>query len=436
MKLQGNMKVENGRLTIAGADLRELADEYSTPLYIMDQAHFEAKARTFLDNFKSNLFEARVIYASKAFLNMYIAGLAESLGLFIDVVSGGELYTALEAEVDPKKIYFHGNNKTPDEIVMAITSKVGTIVVDGHMEGNFLIDFAKDLERDVDVLLRVNPEIEADTHKFIQTTKEDSKFGESIYEDKTMDLIKRLAEAENINFKGIHCHIGSQIFDEDSFFTEAKAMLAYAKEIEKNIGKQLEEVNLGGGFGVYYSQGDKPLDFESFLKKYIKLIEDEIQAQGLKLKTVSIEPGRSLINSAGSTLYTVGWIKEKENSNSFVFIDGGMTDNLRPALYDAVYEAALPERFEEKAEEAYKVAGKCCESGDILIQEAFLPRPNPGDLLLISGTGAYNYSMSSNYNRIVKPAVVFIKNGVATVAVEREDYSDLIRNDRKYNGGN
>ena len=432
MKLHGTMKIENNQLLIGDVSVEQLRAEHGTPLYIIDQKHFKDQANIFLDNFHSEKFQTHISYASKAFSNLYILGLAKETGLYLDVVSGGELYTALAAGYDPAKISLHGNNKLPEELEMALKNNVGRIIVDHHTEFLVLSALAAQKQKKVKVSLRVNPGIEADTHKYIQTTKEDSKFGMSIADPATCLLLQEMNSDPWLELEGIHCHIGSQILNKDFFFQEAAAMFSFARKLSDDYSIKVREINLGGGFGVYYTKEDKPFDYAEFLTEYIVKIERIIAELNLIIEIVSIEPGRSLINASGSTLYTVGAVKQPYQGKPFIFVDGGMTDNPRPALYQAEYEACLANRMQEEPTENYRIAGKCCETGDILIEDVALPQADPGDLLLIPGTGAYNYAMSSNYNRIPRPAVVFVENGRSHLAVKRETYEDLIRNDQKY----
>ncbi|HHU52797.1 MAG TPA: diaminopimelate decarboxylase [Clostridiaceae bacterium] len=432
MKLHGTMKIENNQLLIGDVSVEQLRAKYGTPLYIIDQTHFAEQANVFLTNFRSEKFQTHISYASKAFSNLYILGLAKELGLFLDVVSGGELYTALSAGYNPEKISFHGNNKLPEELEMVLANDIGRIIVDHYTEYSLLSALAAEKQKKVKVLLRINPGIEADTHKYIQTTGKDSKFGMSIADPVTYVLLKDMNSDPWLELEGIHCHIGSQILDKEFFFREAAAMFSFARNLLDDYSIIVREINLGGGFGVYYTKEDQPFDYAEFLAEYIVEIERIITELDLTIDTVSIEPGRSLINASGSTLYTVGAVKQPYQGKPFVFVDGGMTDNPRPALYQAKYEACLANRMQDEVTDNYRVAGKCCETGDILIQDIALPQAEPGDLLLIPGTGAYNYAMSSNYNRIPRPAVVFVENGQSHLAVKRETYEDLIRNDQKY----
>lgn len=429
MKFFGTMEAIDNELYIGGVSVSKLRKNFGTPLYVIDEEDFKNKVNTFLENFKSEKFETRVIYASKAFTNLYMSNLVSELGLFVDVVSGGELYTALEGGVSSEKIYYHGNNKLYDELDFAIEENVGTIVLDNEYEYEMISDLAQSFGRKVSILLRVNPGIEAKTHKYIQTAKDDSKFGMSIFNENTIKLIENIKNNENIDFKGIHCHIGSQVFDEKFFFASAKAMIEFAYDIKKKFDINIREINLGGGFGVYYTREDNPFNLGKFLNKYIENIESTLEELNFKIEIISIEPGRSLINNSGSTIYTVGGIKETITGKKYLFIDGGMNDNLRPALYQAKYEGALANKIEDKEEIEYTIAGKLCETGDVLIENLMLPEANPGDILIIPSTGAYTYSMSSNYNRIGRPSVVFVENKECKLAVKRESYEDLIRND-------
>ena len=429
MKFFGNMEEKNNELHIGGVGVERLREKFGTPLYVIDEKYFKDKAQIFLDNFKSKNFETRVIYASKAFTNLYMANLVSELGLYTDVVSGGELYTALKGGVNPQKIYYHGNNKLYEELELAIESNVGTIVIDNENEYELISEFAKKDKVKVSVLLRVNPGIEAETHKYIQTAKDDSKFGMSIFNEKTKSLIKEMKEDEFVDLKGIHCHIGSQVFDEKFFFASSDAMIQFAYDVEKDFDLNIREINLGGGFGVYYTEKDNPFELSEFLKKYINIIEGKLKSLQFNVEIISIEPGRSLINNAGSTIYTVGSVKETITGLKYVFVDGGMTDNPRHALYEAEYEAGIANKICDEVAYEYTVAGKLCETGDILIENVNLPKVEIGDILIIPSTGAYTYSMSSNYNRIQRPAVVFVEDGECRLAVKGETYEDLIRND-------
>lgn len=430
MKLFGTMKInEKGNLSIGGCDTQELAKEYKTPLYVIDEDLIRENCKLFRNAFIKSGIETEVIYASKAFLNLAICRLINEEGLSLDVVSGGELYTALKAEFPVEKIYFHGNNKTSGELEMAIKSKVGRIVVDNEHELELIDEICSRLGTTADILLRVNPGIEAHTHAFIQTSKNDSKFGQSIFSEDLGAIIANLMSNKNISLKGLHCHIGSQIFEEESFYSAANVMMEFIAKLKANYGFVTEELNLGGGFGVYYSHDDTPINIQNCLKNILGLIRDQAAILNLKVPKLMIEPGRAIVANAGTTLYEVGAIKKTQGGREYIFVDGGMTDNPRTALYDAKYDALIANKAKHKGTVLYTIAGKCCESGDIIIKDIELPEASKGDILAVLCTGAYNYSMSSNYNRIPRPAVVFIRDGEAKLVVKRESYEDITRND-------
>ncbi|NLJ94283.1 MAG: diaminopimelate decarboxylase [Clostridiaceae bacterium] len=432
MKLHGTMTVKNNKLNIGGIVVNELAKEFGTPLYVFDEADFIERAHLFLDNFVSERFDTTVYYAGKTFSNLYIFGLIKELGLALDVVSEGELFTAIKAGVNPESIILHGNNKLQRELEMALDYKISRIVIDHPTEYQLLSKLCQERQQTIKVLLRINPGIEADTHAFIKTSTEDSKFGMNTADQATYTLLNEIAQDPYIDLVGIHCHIGSQVLNKKFFFEEAEIVLDFVHQIREEHNISLPEINLGGGFGVYYTSEDQPFNLETFLPTYIEIIEKKIEEYNLEIKNIAIEPGRALINDSGSLIYKIGAVKYPYRGNPYIFVDGGMSDNIRPALYGAKYEAALPNRINDEPEAVFKVAGKLCESGDVLIEEAKLPMPDQNDLLIIPAAGAYTFSMSSNYNRLPKPAVVFVNDGQAKLAVKREDYNDLIRNDLPY----
>lgn len=427
MKLFGNLNVVDNEIYLGKYSMNYLKEKYGTPLYIVDEDFFRETIRKFKNNFKSNKFNTNILYASKALLNKYIANVVCEEGISIDAVSGGEIYTILNSKMSADKIYFHGNNKLKKELEFAVDSGVGKIVIDNVSEINKLEAILKDKKKTQKVLIRFNPGIDAHTHEYIATSKNDSKFGLSIFSDDIFDVIKRVANSKYFELLGFHAHIGSQVFREESFFSEADEMINFIKKVSDK-GIRIEELNLGGGFGIYYTSEDSPFEIEGFLKRYIKKIEEFLEKNNLKIKTITIEPGRSLISNAGHTLYTAEIIKKTYGGKNFIFIDGSMNDNIRPALYGAKYEASIANKFNDNLEEVYTIAGKCCESGDIIIRDIMLPKVEEGDLILVSSTGAYNYSMSSNYNRVERPAMIFVSDEVK-VAVRRETYEDLMRND-------
>ncbi len=428
MKLLGNMNTRNGKLYINDFSMEYLRDKYKTPLYIVDETDFLDRCKEFTENFRSEVFDTEVLYASKALLNIYVAKLIKEMNMSIDVVSGGELYTVLKAGFPKDKIYFHGNNKTIEELEFALDEQIGYLVIDNEQEFANLKMLLQERDTVQKVLLRVNPGIEAHTHEYIKTSKNDSKFGESIFDKRTPALVAEISAFEKLDFRGFHAHIGSQIFDEDSFFKSAAVMMDFTQSVGKELGIKIPELNLGGGYGIYYTRTDKNFNIGRFLRKYIDYLETYNERHKIGLEKLMIEPGRSLIANSGSTLYTVGGVKQTYGKKNYIFIDGGMADNIRPALYQAEYEACLTNKMDEPIAGKYTVAGKCCESGDILIKDIRLPKPEPGDLLLVSSTGAYNYSMSSNYNRIGRPAMVFLSDK-DKLAVRRQTYEDIIRDD-------
>lgn len=430
MKLFGTMQLDAaGHLSIGGVPATELAAAHGTPLYVMDTAHIKAQCRAYKTAFTAPGAVTEVIYASKAFLNVAMVRLIQEQGLSLDVVSGGELYTAITASFPADRIFFHGNNKTSEELMMALDYGVHRIIVDNGHELELISALCKKLGKRQNILFRMNPGIDAHTHDFIQTARNDSKFGVSIYQEGLCQLIQQAVADDAVTLTGFHCHIGSQIFDEAPYFSALTVMFDFIARMRDTCGFTASELNIGGGFGVYYSQGDDPMEVTSCLTQLAEQAVIEAQARQLTVPRLMIEPGRSIVANAGTTLYRVGGIKQTYAGKQFIFVDGGMTDNPRTALYDSRYEALISPHAPEAPAETFTVAGKCCESGDVLIHGIALQRPKPGDILAIGGTGAYNYSMSSNYNRLPKPAVVFVEDGKARLAVRRETYEDLIRND-------
>ncbi len=430
MKLLASMKVNpEGVLEIGGCSALDLVKQFGTPLYVMDEGQIRKNCQEYISAFRVNYPDFTVLYASKVFLAAAMCKLVAEEGLGIDVVSGGEIYTAKKAGFPMERAYFHGNNKLPEEINLALDSGVGSFVIDNLPEIELLNTLAKAKDVKAKVLLRVSPGIDAHTHSFIKTGLIDSKFGVAISNGQAMEAIKAILQKDSLEFRGIHCHIGSQIFDLDSYTETADVMVAFMAQLQADTGVEIKELNLGGGLGIYYSDGDEPKSFTSFVENMTKAVKDNLAKHGLAFPRLLIEPGRSMVGEAGCTLYTVGTVKEIPDIKKYISVDGGMTDNPRPALYDAKYEAALANRMTDAPEEVVSIAGKCCESGDMLIKDIKLPRAKAGDILVVSATGAYNYAMSSNYNRNIKPAVVFVDKGSSRLVVKRETYDDLIRND-------
>ena len=430
MRLFGTSKInEKGSLEIGGVDTIELVNEHSTPLYVMDQTLIEETIDKMKDAFKSDRFETQIAYAGKAFLTMAMVKIVDEKGLDLDVVSEGELYTAYKAGFPMNRVHMHGNNKTARELEMAIELGINEIVIDNEDEIAKIEDICREKGKKQAVLLRIDPGIEAHTHQYIKTSGLTSKFGISLFQKNLFDIVKRINDSEFLEFKGFHTHIGSQIFQSAFFMFALDEIFKYLDRLKKELGIIVETVNMGGGFGVYYTEEDDPAPIDDVLKEVITYTEAMEIKYRIGFKTLCIEPGRSIVGNAGTTLYTVGGIKETVGGKTYVFVDGGMADNIRPALYQAQYEAAILGDMNAIPDKEVTLAGKFCESGDVLIDKVKLANPKVGDLVGITTTGAYCYSMSSNYNRFAKPAVVFVKDGKSKVVVKRETLDDLIRND-------
>ncbi|WP_416826812.1 diaminopimelate decarboxylase [Ectobacillus polymachus] len=431
MYLHGTSRInEQGHLEIGGCDTTELVKTYGTPLYVYDEAFIREKSRAFNLAFKESGFSYQVAYASKAFLCLEMGKLAKEENLSLDVVSGGELYTALEAGFPAERIHFHGNNKTEEEIRMAIDANIGCFVVDNFFELEILHDLAKESGKIVNILLRVTPGVEAHTHEYITTGQDDSKFGFGITSGQALQAMKIALLKPSFHLLGVHSHIGSQIFETNGFVRAIEILSAFLDLVRAETGEIMTILNLGGGFGIRYTDGDTPLPIVTYVKEMTDTVRKQFVSRNYPLPEIWIEPGRSIVGDAGTTLYTIGSIKEIPGIRKYVAVDGGMTDNIRPALYQASYEAMLANRANDQPAEKVSIAGKCCESGDMLIWDIVLPKVASWDVLAVSCTGAYGYSMASNYNRIPRPAVVFVKDGKAEIVVERESYADLVKNDR------
>lgn len=421
---------EAGHLTIGGCDAVGLAQTYGTPLYVMDEETIRGKLRAFRASIEE-MYEngGLVCYASKAcsFKEMYRIVMQEGCGA--DVVSGGEMYTALQAGFPADRLYFHGNNKTETELRMALEAGVGRIVVDNPTELENLSALAVQTGKTAQIYLRITPGVEAHTHAFIRTGQIDSKFGFTLENGDALRAVKAAIAAEGIALRGLHCHIGSQIFDEEPFVHAAEVMLDFLAQIRDETGVTLTELNLGGGFGIPYTENDHP----KACGEYMRLVAGAVKARaakwGLPVPFMVIEPGRSVVAQAGITLYTVGGIKEIPDVRTYVSVDGGMPDNPRYALYKSEYTCLIANKADQPADTTVTVAGRCCESGDLLQENTPLQACEPGDILAVLATGAYNYSMSSNYNRLPRPAIVMVNGDTSRVVVKAETYEDLVRND-------
>ncbi|ODG91695.1 diaminopimelate decarboxylase [Gottfriedia luciferensis] len=433
MYLHGNSRINNeGHLEIGGCDTVDLVKNYGTPLYIYDEALIESKCREFHEALRETGMKYQVAYASKAFLCVEQARLIEREGLCLDVVSGGELYTALQAGYPTEKIHFHGNNKTIEEIEEALNAKIGCFVVDNFFELEVLQALAEQRNEEVSILLRVTPGVEAHTHEYVMTGQEDSKFGFDIMSGQANEAVEVSLNSTNLKLLGVHSHIGSQIFEPDGFVHAINVLMSFLNGLKNDLGFTADILNVGGGFGIRYTSEDEPLAIAKHIEKITTIIKQQCEELDYKLPELWLEPGRSIVGEAGTTLYTIGSTKTLPSIRKYVSVDGGMTDNIRPALYGSKYEAMLANRANDENKEVVSIAGKCCESGDMLIWDCNLPVVQNKDLLAVSCTGAYGYSMANNYNRIRRPAVVFVKDGVSREVVRRETYEDLVRNDRVY----
>ena len=421
MKLHGNMSIKNNTLYIGGISCVDLANKYSTPLYVFDEDLIRENCREYRKYFKVEENNNKVAYAGKAFLTLYMCNLIKEENLCLDVVSGGELYTAHKANFPMENILFHGNNKTIDEIKMGIELGVGRFVVDNFYELDIIEEICKGKNKIQEIYFRITPGIEAHTHDYIKTGQIDSKFGFALINGDLYEAIEKLSEYKNIKLVGLHAHIGSQIFDIEPFMDEVDIMIDLIKEIKDKF-----DIDLGGGIGVYYTKEDKPKTIKEFCEAIINRAEIKCKEIGIEIPTLIIEPGRSISANAGSTLYTIGSIKDIKNVRTYVSVDGGMTDNIRPSLYKAGYECSIVNKMKYEKVNNVTVAGKCCESGDILITHANIMDIESGDILITASTGAYGYSMASNYNKIPKPAVVMVSNGESNLVCKRQTYDELL----------
>lgn len=430
MYLHGTSTINTqGHLEIGGRDVADLAKEFGTPLYIVDEALVRQRAREYVEAFKASGLKFQVAYASKAFSVMAMCAIAEQEGLSLDVVSDGELYTALQAGFPVERIHFHGNNKTPEEIEMALEAGIGCFVVDNFHELALLNAIAGEKGKKVNILLRITPGVEAHTHDYISTGQQDSKFGFDLGNGAAKQAIEQAIALPHLEVLGVHSHIGSQIFEVEGFRMAVDKVAQFAVSIRSELGLTFKVINLGGGFGIRYVEGDTPLPIREYVEAITGAIKSNFSAADFPLPEIWVEPGRSMVGDAGTTLYTIGTSKHIPGVRKYIAVDGGMTDNPRPALYQSRYEAILANRANDAAEETVSIAGKCCESGDMLIWDLELPKAESGDLLAVFCTGAYNYAMASNYNRIRRPAVVFVKDGHADLVVKRESLDNIVCND-------
>ncbi|GEM04465.1 diaminopimelate decarboxylase [Halolactibacillus miurensis] len=422
---------EKGHMVFAGRDVVELAQTFQTPLFVYNVEKIRKNAKAFVDGFKSLGVKAQVAYASKAFSSVAMLQVAKQEGLSLDVVSQGELYTAMKAGFPMEKVHLHGNNKSREELKMALEQRIGCIVIDNFHDIALLKELLVDYDGTMDVLLRVTPGIEAHTHDYILTGNEDSKFGFDL-KNQAKQAYDQIKQIDRLHLKGLHCHIGSQIFETDGFIMAVKRLYEVLVAWHVQDGFEATVLNLGGGFGIRYTDEDEPLPLDDYVSALVDEVTKEAHAHGLSLPEIWIEPGRAIVGDTAITLYEVGSKKEIPNVRNYVAVDGGMTDNIRPALYQAKYDAIIANKAHAPKTYPCSIAGKCCESGDMLIYDTLLPEVTPGDILAVFSTGAYGYSMASHYNRFTKPAVVFVEDGEAKLVVKRETYADVTQNDLSY----
>lgn len=423
---------DQGHLMIGGVDALKLAENFGTPLVVYDVAQIRKQFNALKQAFVAGQVDYAISYASKAFTSLAIYQVINELGGHIDVVSGGELYTALKAGFPTEKISFHGNNKTKDELLMAVENNVGVIILDNFHEIELLKQVLHETNKKVQVMLRITPGVSAHTHEYDQTGQEDSKFGFDVRSGQAEKAFLQVKAEEQMELIGLHAHIGSQILETEGFNLEVEKLMQLVHEWKQKYDYQPQVLNLGGGFGIRYTAKDRVIGLGTFVEQIIASVRTLAEQYQLNVPAIWVEPGRSIVGEAGYSLYTVGSRKDVPGLTPYVTVDGGMGDNIRPALYQAEYEALVAKRPAAEPVEKIHLAGRYCESGDILIDQACLPKTKPGDVIAVLATGAYGYSMASNYNRVPRPAVVFAENGQAQEVVTRETYDDLIKNDRFY----
>lgn len=434
MNTRKTLKINDaGHLEIGGADCVDLAQKFGTPLYVFDEAHIRNMMRVYRNTIENHYQgNGMVLYASKAFSCKAIYCIANEENIGIDVVSGGELYTALQAGFPAEKIYMHGNNKLDYEIQEALDAKIGCIVADSYSEIDKIDEEANKRGLCQKILLRINPGVEAHTHAFVQTATTDSKFGFSIQDGTAEDVTAYALTKKNISLEGYHCHIGSQIFEKQSFVVAVEKCMDFAAKMRKNHQYTIKTLNIGGGYGVWYTDEDRkipPEGYAEYLEALISAVKNKAQEKDMPLPFLLIEPGRSIVAEAGITLYTVGRIKDIPNVKKYVAIDGGMFDNPRYALYQSKYTPILANKATAPKNDLVSIAGKCCESGDLIAENVMLQKAQTGDILAILSTGAYNYSMAMNYNRNLIPPCILVNEGEAEYIVRPQNYEDLTRND-------
>lgn len=422
-------KIKDGILYFDGCNTLKLAEKYGTPLYVVSENEISSRCKEIRESFLDKYENTKAVYASKAFLPLAMCKIIEREGLGLDVVSGGELYTAIKAGFPVEKIEFNGNNKSIDELKMAVEYGIGIIIVDNTHELDLLEQICKEQNKKAKILFRITPGVKSNTHKYITTGTKDSKFGIPLNENIIYPAVDKAIKSEHLEFKGFHFHVGSQLHDNKSHLAALETSLALMKFTKQKYNYTITDINIGGGFGIKYTQNDNPKPLSYFIEPVMNRIEEFCSENDLERPQVIIEPGRWIIGEAGMTLYTVGTIKKIPGIRTYVSVDGGMTDNIRPALYQAEYDAVVANKALKPKSQNVTICGKCCETGDVIIRDIDIAEVESGDTLAVLSTGAYGYSMSNNYNKNIIPGVVLVKDGKDQVIVKRQTYDDMIRNE-------
>jgi len=422
-------QIKDNVLFFDGCNTVELAKQYGTPLYVVSESDIVNKCKEFRECFLDKYENTRVAYASKAFSTLAMCKIAEREGLCLDVVSGGELFTAMKANFPAERIELNGNNKQKYEIDMAVEYGIGRIIIDGLNELSLIEAACKEQGKKMNVLFRINTGVDSDTHDYMVTSRTDSKFGLTLDEDVIYPAISQAINSEYVNFLGFHYHVGSGIFDNKPYLESLEVTLKLAAEVKKRYDYAIKEINVGGGFGIQFIKEEPRPPYKYFMEPIMTRIEAFAKEMGIERPAVVIEPGKGIIGEAGITLYTIGNIKEIKGLRKYVSVDGGMSDNIRTALYGAVYEGVVANRMDEEKNELVTICGKCCESGDILIKDIMTAPPQTGDIFAVYTTGGYNYAFASNYNKNTKAAVVLVKEGKSELIVRRQTYEEVIQNE-------
>jgi diaminopimelate decarboxylase len=423
------LRIKDNILYFDGCNTVELAKSYGTPLYVLSETAIVERCREIKETFLNKYERTRAAYASKAFLTLAMCKIIEREGLCLDVVSGGELYTAIKADFPAERIEFNGNNKSLEELELAIDYNIGRIIVDGFDELDIIEDICRKKGKKTNILYRITPGVKSDSHDYIVTGKKDSKFGFPLVDDVIFPAIEKAINSPYVNFLGLHFHVGSQLHTNESHLKALNITLKLIKDLIERYDYVIKELNVGGGYGIRYTDADDRKPYAYFLDPIMEQIEEFSKNMNITRPDVVVEPGRSIVGEAGITLYTIGTIKDIKGVRKYVSVDGGMTDNIRPVLYQAKYEGLIANKAGEPRNDLVTISGKCCESGDILIKDIYLPKAERGDILAVFSTGAYCYAMASNYNKNPMLATVLVKEGKSQVIVKRQTYEHMIANE-------